>query len=90
MIRDAAVKATVLFGLARGHLVQSRRARLRVFEDSAVLFYQLLCATLGPDGAVGSRVPWNCTADYARAAGGWRLVHAHRSLVKGEREGGGI
>lgn len=79
-----------LAGLLRCDTADVVVPRLRVFEDSAVLFYQLLCATLGPDGAVGSRVPWNCTAVYAKAAGGWRLVHAHRSLVKGEREGGGI
>ena len=29
-------------------------------------------------------------APIRKTAGGWKLVHAHRSLVKGEREGGGI
>ena len=64
--------------------------RLRVFDDSAVLFYQFFSTTLNPDGTIRSRTPWNCTEVYARTAGGWKIVHSHWSYINGQREGGGI
>lgn len=63
---------------------------LQVFEDSVVLFYQFLAMALHPDGSVKSRTAWNATRVYIRTGGRWQIVHAHWSLVQGQREGGGI
>ena len=64
--------------------------RLQFFGDAAVLFYQFVATTLHPDGTVESRTPWNSTKVYVKAGGNWKIVHAHWSYVKGQREDGGI
>jgi len=70
--------------------IEYRKPHVLVFEDSAILFYQFIAIRLEADGSPKSREPWNCTAVYAKTAGGWKIVHSHWSYVKGTREGGGI
>ena len=64
--------------------------RLRVFDDTAVLFYQFFSTTINPNGTVQSRIPWNCTEVYAKTAGGWKIVHTHWSFIKSWRKDGGV
>ncbi len=66
------------------------RPVVRVYGDTAVLFYQFFSTTLDADGAVRSRTPWNCTEVYAKTGGGWKIVHTHWSLIGGVRQDGGV
>ena len=64
--------------------------RIKVFDDTAVLFYQFFSTTLNPDGTILSRTPLNCTEVYAKTADGWKIVHTHWSFIKGWRKDSGI
>lgn len=77
-------------GQSRSDVMEFASPRFHVFEDSALLFYQVFAATLNPDGTIRSRTPWNCTEAYAKTGRGWKIVHSHWSYIKGQREGGGI
>ncbi len=54
--------------------------------DTAVLFYRFFSTTLGPDGSIAERTPWNCTEVFAKINGQWRIVHTHWSLIGGHPE----
>jgi ketosteroid isomerase-like protein len=53
--------------------------------DMAVLFYRFLSTHLSPDGAVASRVAWNCSEVFTRREAGWKIIHTHWSFIGGSR-----
>jgi uncharacterized protein (TIGR02246 family) len=59
--------------------------RVQVYGDLAVLAYRFLSTWLNQDGSVASRVGWNCSEVYERMEGGWKVIHNHWSLIRGER-----
>lgn len=66
------------------------RPRFCVGVEAAVLFYQFFATTLNRDGTIEGRTPWNCTEVYAETPSGWKIVHSHWSLIKGQRADGGV
>jgi ketosteroid isomerase-like protein len=71
------------------HVMEFVNPRFRVFEDSAVLFYQFFSTTLNPDGTIASRTPWNCSEVYAKTSpdGGSSIPIGPISTASGRAEG---
>lgn len=64
--------------------------QVQVYGDTAVLTYQFLSTVLKPEGTVRVRIAWHCSEVFAKLGGEWRIVHTHRSYIKGKREDSGI
>lgn len=77
-------------GKIRYDVMEFIHPRVQVFDETAILFYQFFSTTLNPDGTIQSRIPWNCTEVYAKAAAEWKIVHSHWSHIKGGRKDGGV
>ena len=58
--------------------------KIRVYGDTAFLFYRFFSTHLNPDGSIASRTPWNCTEVFVKISNQWKIVHTHWSLINGE------
>lgn len=57
--------------------------RVQVCSNMAVLTYRFLSTKLRTDGAIESRIPWNCTEVFRYGEDGWRIIHTHWSYIHG-------